>query len=168
MSGGTVFAFGACRPGELTGLVQRLKPRTCFLVHGDAEARGALSSMVDVYLLEGVQLPENGGAYTVETMRAMRQRGYGRRVSRAGIAGGRPLSDETLSEVRNYVVETGAQGPFRAQELAEMWFGTEMTTPSEVEAFRLLLSDSRRFLSRIIGVRICSIQKRRQKLGRWR
>ncbi|MCE2432127.1 MAG: MBL fold metallo-hydrolase [Candidatus Latescibacteria bacterium] len=131
--------------GELTGLVQRLKPRTCFLVHGDAEARGALSSMVDVYLPEGVQLPENGGAYSVEAMGAMRQRGYGRRVSRAGIAGGRPLSDDTLPEVHNYVRETGATGPFRAQELAEMWFGTEMTTPSEVEAFRLLLSVSREF-----------------------
>ena len=131
--------------GELTGLVQRLKPRTCFLVHGDAEARGALSSMVDVYLPEGVQLPENGGAYSVEAMRTMRQRGYGRRVSRAGIAGGRALSDDTLAEVHNYVLETGAQGPFRAQELAEMWFGTEMTTPSEVEAFRLLLSGSREF-----------------------
>ncbi|MYC15059.1 MAG: MBL fold metallo-hydrolase [Gemmatimonadetes bacterium] len=131
--------------GELTGLVQRLKPRTCFLVHGDAEARSALSSMVDVYLPEGVQLPENGGAYSVEAMRTMRQRGYGRRVSRAGIAGGRALSDDTLEEVHNYVLETGAQGPFRAQELAEMWFGTEMTTPSEVEAFRLLLSGSRGF-----------------------
>ena len=131
--------------GELAGLVQRLKPRTCFLVHGDVEARGALSSMVDVYLQEGVQLPENGGVYTVETVQKMRQRGYGRRVLRAGIAGGRPLSDDTLSEVQNYVVETGAQGPFRAQELAEIWFGTEMTTPSEVEAFRLLLSDSREF-----------------------
>ena len=131
--------------GELTGLVQRLKPRTCFLVHGDAEARGALSSMVDVYLPEGVQLPENGGAYSVEAMRTMRQRGYGRRVSRAGIAGGRALSDDTLAEVHNYVLETGAQGPFRAQELAEIWFGTEMTTPSEVEAFRLLLSGSREF-----------------------
>ncbi|MXX12678.1 MAG: MBL fold metallo-hydrolase [Gemmatimonadetes bacterium] len=131
--------------GELTGLVQRLKPRTCFLVHGDSEARGALSSMVDVYLPEGVQLPENGGAYSVEAMRTMRQRGYGRRVSRAGIAGGRALSDDTLAEVHNYVLETGAQGPFRAQELAEIWFGTEMTTPSEVEAFRLLLSGSREF-----------------------
>ena len=131
--------------GELTGLVQRLKPRTCFLVHGDAEARGALSSMVDVYLPEGVQLPENGGAYSVAAMRTMRRRGYGRRVLRGGIAGGRPLSDETLAEVHNYVMETGAKGPFRAQELAEMWFGTEMTTPSEVEAFRLLLSDSRAF-----------------------
>ena len=131
--------------GELTGLVQRLKPRTCFLVHGDAEARGALSSMVDVYLPEGVQLPENGGAYSVEAMRTMRQRGYGRRVSRAGIAGGRALSDDTLAEVHNYVLETGAQGPFRAQELADIWFGTEMTTPSEVEAFRLLLSGSREF-----------------------
>lgn len=132
--------------GELTGLVQRLKPRTCFLVHGDADARGALSSMVDVYLPEGVQLPENGGAYSVEAMvGTMRQRGYGRRVSRAGIAGGRVLSDDTLSEVHNYVRETGAKGPFRAQELAEIWFGTEMTTPSEVEAFRLLLSGSRAF-----------------------
>ncbi len=131
--------------GELTGLVQRLKPRTCFLVHGDAEARGALSSMVDVYLPEGVQLPENGGAYSVEALGAMRRRGYGRRVSRAGIAGGRALSNDTLSEVHNYVLETGAKGPFRAQELAEIWFGTEMTTPSEVEAFRLLLADSGEF-----------------------
>lgn len=131
--------------GELTGLVQRLKPRTCFLVHGDAEARGELSSMVDVYLPEGVQLPENGGAYSVEAMGAMRQRGYGRRVSRAGIAGGRALSDDTLAEVHGYVRETGAKGPFRAQELAEMWFGTEMTTPSEVEAFRLLLTGLQAF-----------------------
>ncbi len=130
--------------GELTGLVQRLKPRTCFLVHGDAEARRALSQAVDLHLPEGVQLPENGGAYAVEIARSKR-RGYGRRVSRAGIAGDRPLNEATLSEVHAYCVETGAKGPFRIQELTEMWFGTERTTPAEVEAFRLLLAYSREF-----------------------
>ncbi len=131
--------------GELTGLVQRLKPRTCFLVHGDSDARDALSVNVDVYLPEGVQLPKNGGAYTVEPMSSKLQKGYGRRVPRAGIAGGRALSEETLAEVHAYVVETGLKGPFRVQELAEMWFGTELTTPTEVEAFRLLLSGTRGF-----------------------
>lgn len=131
--------------GELTGLVQSLKPRTCFLVHGDAEARRELSQSVDLHLPEGVQLPENGGAYAVEIAQSKRQRGYGRRVSRAGIAGGRSLNEDTLSEVHAYCVETGVKGPFRIQELAEMWFGTEMTTPAEVEAFRLLLAYSREF-----------------------
>lgn len=130
--------------GELTGLVQRLKPRTCFLVHGDEEARKALAVGLDAHLPEGVQLPENGGSYTVEAEEKRGRRGYGRRVPRAGIAGGRALSEETLAEVRAYVVETDAKGPFRVQELAEMWFGTEMTTLSEVEAFRLLLREDRR------------------------
>ena len=131
--------------GELTGLVQSLKPRTCFLVHGDAEARRELSQSVDVYVRDGVQLPENGGAYAVEILRSKRQRGYGRRVSRAGIAGDRPLNEDTLADVHAYCIETGAKGPFRIQELTEMWFGTELTTPAEVEAFRLLLAYSREF-----------------------
>ena len=131
--------------GELTGLVQRLKPRTCFLVHGDDDARKALAMGLDAHLPDGVQLPENGGSYAVAIDGAQGRKGYGRRVPRAGIAGGRALSETTLEEVRAYVVETGAKGPFRGQELAEMWFGTEMTTLSEVEAFRLLLRDGRRY-----------------------
>jgi len=131
--------------GELTGLVQRLKPRTCFLVHGDDDARKALAVGLDAHLPDGVQLPENGGSYTVEVEQTRSRKGYGRRVPRAGIAGGRALSDTTLEEVRAYVVETDAKGPFRVQELAEMWFGSEMTTLSEVEAFRLLLREGRRY-----------------------
>ncbi|MBT5830651.1 MAG: MBL fold metallo-hydrolase [Candidatus Latescibacteria bacterium] len=131
--------------GELTGLVQRLKPRTCFLVHGDDDARKALAVGLDTYLPEGVQLPENGGSYTVEADSAYARKGYGRRVPRAGIGGGRALSDVTLGEVRAYVIETDTKGPFRVQELAEMWFGSEMTTLSEIEAFRLLLRDGRRY-----------------------
>lgn len=131
--------------GELTGLVQRLKPRTCFLVHGDDDARKALAVGLDAYLPDGVQLPENGGSYTVTVDASRGRKGYGRRVPRSGIAGGNPLSETTLNEVRSYVIETETKGPFRVQELAEMWFGTEMTTLSEVEAFRLLLRDGRRY-----------------------
>ena len=131
---------------ELTGLVQTLKPHTCFLVHGDAEARRALSQSVDVHVQGGVQLPENGGVYTVEPPQTLR-RGYGRRVSRAGIANDKSLSEETLADVHAYCIETGAKGPFRTQELTEMWFGTEMTTPAEVEVFRLLLSYSKKFFT---------------------
>lgn len=126
--------------GELTGLVQKLKPRTCYLVHGDEAARRALSLGLDALLPEGVHLPENGGVYHSEVAGSGRGRGYGRRVPRAGISGGRALCGETLCEVRTYAVETGTKGPFRAQDLAEIWFGTEATTLSEVEAFRLLLS----------------------------
>jgi len=131
--------------GELTGLVQRLKPRTCFLVHGDDDARKALAVGLDAHLPDGVQLPENGGSYTVEVDSARGRKGYGRRVSRSGIAGGRALSDVTLDEVRSYILETEIKGPFRVQELAEMWFGSEVTTLSEVEAFRLLLREGRRY-----------------------
>ncbi len=129
--------------GELTGLVQRLKPRSCYLVHGDESARKALSVGLDAHLPEGVHLPENGGTYTMDSLPTGRGKSYGRRIPRAGIAGGRALSNDTLMDVRAYVVETGAKGPFRVQELAEIWFGTEMTTPSESEAFRLLLTASK-------------------------
>jgi uncharacterized protein len=131
--------------GELTALVQRLKPRTCFLVHGQDDARKALAIGLDAHLPDGVQLPENGGSYTVDPAVTRRPKGYGHRVPRAGIAGGRALSDLTLCEIRSYAIETDARGPFRVQELAEMWYGSEETTLSEVEAFRLLLGGGHRY-----------------------
>jgi len=131
--------------GELTGLVQRLKPRTCFLVHGDEDARKSLAVALDAHLPDGVRLPVNGGSYLVEVAAARARKGYGRRVDRSGIGGGRALNEGTLEEVRAYVIETEIKGPFRVQELAEMWFGSLATTLSEVEAFRLLLREGRRY-----------------------
>ncbi len=111
--------------GELTALARRLGPASVYLVHGDSEARNALASQIDAAVRDGVVLPDNGLAYEVET-REGRSRGYGRRVPRQGIAGGRPLALENVVEIRAYLEETGGREPFRVQELAEVWFGSSL------------------------------------------
>lgn len=112
---------------ELTELVEKLRPRTCFFVHGDDSARKKLAESVrERSPVVDVQLPENGGEYTY--------------TQRTGIADGRQLRLNKLSEVYAYLMEREAKGPFRLRELAEIWFGTEWTTLKEEKLFGLLLA----------------------------
>ncbi len=122
--------------GELVSLVRRLTPRSVYLVHGDEDARRSLASDLDVYLPEGVVLPENGGVYTAE---ASEERGRARAVQMRGISGGLTANVDALADVRDYVLETGMKGPFRAQVLAEVWYGTGEMDLAKVEAFKRLL-----------------------------
>ncbi len=112
---------------ELTELVEKLNPHTCFLVHGDDPARKNLAESVRKRSpAVDVQLPENNGEYTY--------------TKRAGIAEGRRLRLDNLSEVYAYLMARGAKGPFRVRELAEIWFGTERTTLKKEKLFGLLLA----------------------------
>ncbi len=113
--------------GELAGLVQKLKPHTCFLVHGDDCARKKLAESVrERSPAVDVRLPKNGKTYTVD--------------KQLGIANGRPFcSKQTLAEVFACVVKMKAKRPFRAWELAEMWFGTEKMTLINEKVFHLSL-----------------------------
>jgi len=123
--------------GELLGLAQRLQPDQVFLVHGDDDARAALSQRLDVHLAGGVRLPQNGE--TVETSSGkQRRKSYGRSVPANGISRGRALDEAALDEVRRYLEETGAKGAYRAQELAEVWYGTG-AQPHSAEEVRDLL-----------------------------
>lgn len=113
---------------ELTDLVERLKPHTCFLVHGDDDcgARKELAESVrDRSLNVDVRLPKNGGEYTY--------------TKRAGIADGREFCRQRISELYDYLMEAGEKGPFRVRELAEMWFGTEKMTLINEKVFHLSL-----------------------------
>ncbi len=111
---------------QLADLVERLKPHICFLVHGDDCARKKLAESVrERALVVDVRLPKNGGedAYT----------------KRAGIADGREFCRQRISELYDYLMEAGEKGPFRAWELAEMWFGTEKMTLINEKVFHLSL-----------------------------
>lgn len=112
---------------ELTDLVERLKPHTCFLVHGDDCARKKLAESVrERSPAVDVQLPENGGEYIY--------------TKRAGIADGREFCRQRVSELYDFLVKAGEKGPFRGRELAEVWFGTEWTTLKEEKLFGFLLA----------------------------
>lgn len=118
---------------ELLALVEKVQPRKLFLVHGDAEARGELFKSVRKKFPDiDVKLPKNGHAYPVK--------------KQVGIAGGRPLNnDRILFEVSDFVRKNGTKGPFRVQELAEIWFGTEAITPLVVKFLQWCLSLDMRF-----------------------
>ena len=121
---------------ELRELVENIQPRTLFLVHGDPKARKALSKSVhQACPAVDVRCPKNGQTYTVEKW--------------IGISRGRQLShDRILSEVAAFVREMGAERPFRVQELAEIWFGTEGLTPIVVKFFEWCVSLEGRFFAR--------------------
>ncbi len=124
---------------ELAGLVQRLRPRTCFLVHGDASARTALATRVDLYLPEGVQLPDNSGVYEVPPFVSKRQPGYGRRPRQSGLARGRALSPEALVEISAHIRDKSLRGPWRVQALAELWLGSRPSDLTELATFQTWL-----------------------------
>ena len=123
---------------ELLGLVETVQPRKLFLVHGDAEARGALfKSVRKACPAVDVKLPENGQAYPVK--------------KRVGISRGRLMSNDRIPEIVAFVQKMEWKGPFRVRELAEIWFGTEGITPVAVKFFEWCLSLENRFFERRSG-----------------
>jgi len=126
--------------GELAALARGLSPRTAYVVHGELQARASLASALDSALEGGAVLPESGTEYEA-TSGAVSTRGrrYGRTAPIHGISRGRPVSADALREVRTYLDETGRRGPYRAQELAEVWHGTDGLELAQVEALKCLL-----------------------------
>ena len=122
---------------QLTALPEKVQPRRkVFLGHGNQKAREELAASVHERLpAVEVVLPENGSSHTVE--------------KHPGIANGRPLDHgRILAELYDSVVRMGLSGPFSARQLAERCFGTEATTPTTVEFFRLGLWLDSRFFER--------------------
>lgn len=113
---------------ELMELVEKVDPRKLFLVHGDEGNRKGLEESIQEQLPRvNVILPENGEVHRME--------------KRKGIAGGRQgWSDGIVSEVVAFIRKMGLKGPFRVEELAEIWFGTEAITPVVVRFFEWCLS----------------------------
>lgn len=121
---------------ELTGLVQQVQPGKLFLVHGDDAAREALAEAVRSAVTNvDVTLPENG--------RANPDRKH------PGISRGRHLAnDRILAELAAHRLKIGYTRPFAARELAEMWFGTDATTPIKEAFLQWCLSLDWRFFAR--------------------
>lgn len=124
---------------ELLALVEKVEPRTLFLVHGDAEARGKLfKSVRKACRSVDVKLPENNGVYPIK--------------KRAGLAQSRrSRSDRILSEVAAFVRNKQLKGPFRVRDLAEIWFGTEAITPVVIKFVEWCLSVEWRFFEETSG-----------------
>lgn len=129
--------------GELASLVRRLAPQSVYLVHGDADARRALAANIDVILPGGAHLPDNGGVCTTQVAER-RRRGYGRAVQLHGLSRQRMADANSVAVVRDYVLETGLKGPFRVQDLAEIWYGTAGMDLEKMEAFKVLLDSEQR------------------------
>lgn len=121
---------------ELTGLVQQVQPRKVFLVHGDDAAREALAASVRSAVPNvDVTRPENSRAYTVQR--------------HPGISRGRHLAnDRVLAELAALLLKIGYTRPFTARELAEVWFGTDATTPLAEAFLQWCLSLDWRFFAR--------------------
>ena len=112
---------------QLTELVKKVGPTKVFLVHGDRDARASLAKSVQE-ACPGVEvtLPRNGKTYAVRHYK--------------GIVGEQSVpSDMMLPIVLDFVARNGLKGPFRAHELAEIYYGTEATNPSKVASFLLCL-----------------------------
>ena len=120
---------------ELTRLVQQVRPRKVFLVHGDDAARKALAESVRSAVPNvDVTLPENSRAYTVQR--------------HPGISRGRHLAnDRILAELSASILQIGYSRAFTSWELAEMWFGTDAMTPLTAAFLQWCLSLDWRFFA---------------------
>ncbi|HEY1353214.1 MAG TPA: MBL fold metallo-hydrolase [Ktedonobacteraceae bacterium] len=110
--------------GELAAYAAALKPRQVALVHGDEEARLALS-----HLLTGTEvvLPENGGALTPARSRGKQSVQAGEAQTLAplprGIGQGRDLGPADLLELWQVVSTIPALRIVTARLLASLWYG---------------------------------------------
>ena len=122
---------------QLINLVSKVRPRgKLFLVHGNTEAREALSeSARKQFPRIDVRLPENGKAYWIK-----KPTGIGR--------GRRQTMQRILSEVHAYLLKMGQKGPFHLRELAAFWFGSEAITEVGVKFVEWCLSLDREFFRR--------------------
>ena len=121
---------------QLVKFVKRVSSSTVYLGHGDEKNRKGLEeSIQEEFPGVNVILPENGEMHRVE--------------KRIGIAKGRQWnSDRILFEVSTFIRKMELKGPFRVQELAEIWFGTDGITPTMVKFFEWCLSLECRFFER--------------------
>jgi Cft2 family RNA processing exonuclease len=110
--------------GELAAYAAALKPRQVALVHGDEEARLALSR-----LLTGteVALPENGGVLAPHRSRGKQSTQAGEAHTLAplprGIGQGRELGPDDLLELWQVVSTIPALRIVTARLLASLWYG---------------------------------------------
>lgn len=122
---------------QLMGLVNKVRPRKLFLVHGDDKARKKLAESVhkDHPAIE-VVLPKNGKTYTVK--------------KQVGLAAGRQFAnDRILFELSTFLQKMGwKERFFSIRDLAEMWFGTEAITTVMIKFFEWCLSLDGRFFER--------------------
>ena len=124
---------------QLMGLVNKVRPRKLFLVHGDdkVKARKKLAEAIreDHPAIE-VVLPKNGKTYTLK--------------KRIGLAAGRQFAnDRILFELSTFLQKMGwKERFFSIRDLAEMWFGTEAITVVMIKFFEWCLSLDGRFFER--------------------
>lgn len=130
--------------GEMSALVSRLKPRHLVLVHGDNEARQALSrSMAGE---QAVLAPENGEElsftlYQGRLRSAAPERDAG---EEEGLGRGRELDLGALWE--HLVRDRATSGQARtAEELAGLWFGRQVTAEQQEQLAQALGEDQRYF-----------------------
>lgn len=130
------YALSAHADGqELTGLVTSLSPREVVLVHGDGEARAALSRSLFAAGCQRVHLPATGDAIEIEA-KAARPRP---RRAIVGIGRGQPLDGEALRELHRHLWQGERRGAaYSASDFAEAWYGTA-SVPADLTSLRDLL-----------------------------
>jgi Cft2 family RNA processing exonuclease len=129
---------------ELTGLVTSLSPREVVLVHGDGEAREALSRSLFAAGCQCVHLPATGDTIEVEAGAARTRP----RRAVAGIGQGRPLDGETLRELHRHLWQGERRGAaYSASDLAEAWYGTAGVPVDLTPVRDLLRSEQQLFVA---------------------
>ncbi|MBI4881995.1 MAG: MBL fold metallo-hydrolase, partial [Planctomycetes bacterium] len=133
---------------EIVALAARLKPREVVLVHGAAQARGALAREVARALRCRTYLPDTGDtlAFAGEVRRCAAPR-----PGAEPLGAGEELSLEGLEKVHEALVRDGARREIDLAELLRLWHGARDFTEEEwrqayelVEESGLFRADRRR------------------------
>ncbi len=121
---------------QITGLVEALRPRSVWVVHGDQGAREALAARLDEATRARVHLPEDGGSYPVEGAVARQRPSW----IGPGIGQGRPLDQAALRLVADLLLKGDPQGRRlrSVPEITRVWFG-ERASSDQVQQLRELL-----------------------------
>lgn len=135
--------------GELAAYAAALKPRKVALVHGDEDARHALSRLLTE---TEVVFPNNGETFTPQT-RSERQSKLAQNAQAlhtlpANIGGGRELTLEDVPELWQAISEIPSLRIVTARELAFTWYGVANEATTEAVLTVLAGDNEQRYFIR--------------------
>jgi len=106
--------------GQLVALINRLNPQEVLLVHGDAEARQALSRTLRRSFEGEIHLPSNGDVFTFDLPRSRRQAA----APIIGVGNGRPLDTNGLQDIWAFLQSSEAtRRQLTLDEILQLWHG---------------------------------------------
>ena len=126
---------------ELINIVEHLKPKEVFLVHGDAASINSLGSEMQLKCKTYVHAPKLGDSFSFKKFHSKR---FIKKIPESLRKDFAPTLENDLSVLSKYLIKLNVKGPWTAAELLQVW-GLKLFDSDIEQEFIALLNKSNYF-----------------------